>query len=192
MKRKIFFSLGFAALLFSGCVVQSIHPLFAEKDYIAYPSLVGTWTQSDDGKEEGVWTFVGDSKRYQLTHTDKKEHKAIFQVAAGKIGTNVFLDFFPDDLLPGSELNEFAAVHLIGAHIFAKAVKTNDALLLIAMDVEWLDKYLEQNPNGIAHVVQDKRAILTASTEDLQKFVAKHGNDEKVFKNEIKLVPKKP
>ena len=190
MKQKIFFSLSLAALLFSGCVVQSISPL-AEKDYVAYPGLTGTWTQKDDGKETGLWTFVAEDKHYKLTHTDEKKHKAIFQVAAGKIGTNVFLDFFPDDLLPGSELNEFAAAHLIGAHIFVKAMKTNDALLLIAMDVEWLEKYLEQNPNGIAHVVQDKRPILTASTEELQKFVAKYTNEEKVFKNEIMLVPKK-
>ena len=33
----MFFSLGLCALLLGGCVVQSIHPLFNEKDYVAFP-----------------------------------------------------------------------------------------------------------------------------------------------------------
>ena len=187
---KMFFSLGLCALLLGGCVVQSIHPLFNEKDYVAFP-LAGTWTQKEGDKEQGVWFFAAADKTYKLTHTDEKGHKATFQVAVGKIGANVFLDFSPDDPLPGSELNDFMVASLIPAHTFAKLVKTNDALRLVAMDYEWLQQFLEINPKVIAHTSQGKRPVLTASTEDLQKFVAKYANDDKVFKNDIQLVPKK-
>ena len=193
MKTKSLFGLCLlAAIFFAGCVVQSIHPLFAEKELISFPALVGTWAQQDGDKEVGLWVFAAQDQRYELTHTDEKGRKALFTVGVGKLGTNVFLDGFPANLLPGSELNDLAQVHLIGAHTFFKLVKTNDALFLLAMDYEWLEKLLQENPRTMAHVVQDKHPILTASTEELRKFVAKYASDEKVFKNEIKLIPKKP
>ena len=192
MKTKFVFGLCLlAAIFFGGCVVQSIQPLFAEKELISYPALVGTWAQPDGDKEVGLWVFVAHNQQYELTHTDEKGRKALFTVGVGKLGTNVFLDGFPANLLPGSELNDLAQVHLIGAHTFVKLVKTNDALVLLAMDYEWLENLLKENPKAIAHAVQDKRPILTATTEELQKFVAKYAGDAKVFKNEIKLVPKK-
>jgi hypothetical protein len=195
MKKKMLFGLGLLAAIFSGCVLQSIHPLFEEKDYIRYPALAGTWTQKDGDKELGLWVFEPADKRFKLTQTDEKGRKAVFVVAAGKIGTNTFLDFFPDldegDQLPGHHLNDFIAAEMIPAHVFVKLVKTNEALTLIAVDMEWLAKNLEQNPKSIAHIVQDKRPIFTASTDELQKWVAKYADDEKVFKNDIQLIRKK-
>lgn len=190
MKTKLLFGLGLLAVLFGGCMVQSIQPLFSEKDYIEYPALVGTWKQQDQDKEIGVWTFSKEGEHYKLLHTDEKGRRASFNAVTGKIGTNVFLDFVLADIEPHDSLNDLAQVGLIAAHGFLKLVKTNAALLLVAMDYEWLEKHLKANPKAIAHVVQDKRFILTASTEELKRFVAKYANDDKVFKNEIKLVPK--
>jgi hypothetical protein len=186
MKAKFLSGLALVALLFAGCVVQSIQPLFAEKDFISQSAIVGTWKQQEGNKEIGVWTFTEDGRRYKLAHRDEKGHKATFNVAAGKIGSDVFLDFMLADIEP-NELNDFATVSLVAAHTFAKLVKTNDTLILAAMDYEWLEKHLQENPKAIAHVFQDKHPVLTASPEELQKFVAKWAGDAKVFKNEIKL-----
>jgi len=191
MKKKWQFSaLGIAAILFGGCVVQSIQPLFTEKDYLPFPNLAGTWVQKDDNKEIGVWTFAADGARYQLTHTDEEGRKASFTAAAGKIGSNIFFDVSLRDPAPGPKLNDLMLLHLIPAHLFVKAVKTNDTLVLLAMDLEWLTKYLAANPKAIPHVIREETPILTGSTEELKKFVAKHADDPVVFKNEIKLVPK--
>jgi hypothetical protein len=190
MKTKVLLCLAFVTVLFGGCVVQSIQPLFSEKDYIEYPALAGTWKQQDENKEIGVWIFSREGTHYKLVHSDEKGHRATFNVAAGKIGADVFLDFVLTDIEPKDSLNDLAQVSLIAAHAFAKLVKTNDALVLVAMDYEWLEKHLEANPKAIAHVTQDKRPILTASTEELKTFVAKYASDNKVFKNEVKLVPK--
>jgi hypothetical protein len=192
MKTKMLFGLGLLALLFGGCVVQSIQPLFTEKDYIDYPALVGTWKQQDQDKEVGVWVFSKDDRRYKLTHTDEEGQRATFNVVAGKIGSDVFLNFLLDDVEPPNSLNDFAAVSLIPAHAFAKVVKTNETLVLVAMDYEWLQKHLEANPKAVAHVIQGDRPILTASTEDLKMFVAKYAHDEKIFKNQIQLQRKNP
>src|SRR5688572_5564123 len=120
MKTKLLAGLGLVAALFTGCVVQSIQPLFAEKDFISFPELAGTWEQKEEDKQIGLWTFSQHERRYRLAHTDEKGRKAIFDVAAGKIGTNVFLNFSLNDIEPSGSLNDFAAVSLIPAHVFAK------------------------------------------------------------------------
>jgi len=186
------------AALFVGCMVQSIHPLFMEKDYISLSALVGTWVQKEGDKPDGKDQACGFSRRTTSgtsSHTrTTKGRKATFHIAAGKIGTNVFLDSVLDDLVPGGDLNDLAGMHLIPAHTFLKVVKTEAGLTLVAMDLEWLDTLLKENPKAIAHIYsgQGKETVpvLTASTEDLQKFVAKYAADEKVFKDEVKLLPK--
>ena len=197
MKTKLpLFAVGLLAALFAGCVVQSINPLFAEKEFIAFPNLVGTWAQKEGDKEQGVWVFAADGQQYKLTHTDDSGHKAMFHVAAGQIGTNVFLDSFLEDLIPHGEMNDFATVHLVPTHAFIKIRKTGAGLTLVLMDLDWLTKHLTENPKALAHIMRpsgggDERwPLLTASTGELQKFVAQYANDDKVFKNEIKLVPK--
>ena len=191
MKAKILLSLTLLALLLAGCVVQSIQPLFGEKDVIPCADLVGTWEQKEDGKQVGLWVFVADGQHYRLTQTDEKGHKAKFEVVAGKIGKNLFLDFTLRELEPENSINDLAAFSLIPAHTFAKLVKTDDALVLVGMDYDWLRKHLTENPKAVTHTFQEKRPILTASTEELQKFVAKYADDKEVFKNEVRLAPRK-
>lgn len=191
MKTKLFLGLGLVVLLIGGCVVPSLHPLFAERDYLYAPDVVGTWVPKDETDKE-VWNFAEDGRQYLLTHTDDKGRKATFHVAAGSIGTNVFLDFSPLDSLPGSELNGLMQAHLIPVHLFAKLVKTNDDLTLVALDVEWLNNHLKTNSAALAHARQaDDAPLITASTADLKKFVARHAHDEKAFKNAIILTAQK-
>jgi hypothetical protein len=195
MKTKLsFFTLACAALFFAGCVVQCLHPLFTEKDFVTVPGLAGTWAQMEDGKEQGLWTFEPDDRQYKLTHTDEKGRKATFKVAAGRLGTNVFLNTLLEDPMPGREMNDLVEVHLVLVHTFVKLRQTDAGLTLVAMNLEWLGKLLEENPKAVAHTLRStgsiKIPLLTASTEELQKFVARYAEDEKAFGNEIKLVRK--
>jgi hypothetical protein len=175
------------AVLLGGCVVQSIQPLFSEKEYVSAPDLPGTWVQKDEGKQVGVWVFSTNELRYRLAHTDEKGRKATFDVIAGKIGTNTFLDFTLNDIEPHDSLNDFAAVSLIGAHVFAKVSKKDGTLILAGMNYDWLETHLKENPKAVTHILQEKRPILTAATDELQKFVGRHANDATAFKNEISL-----
>jgi hypothetical protein len=183
---------GFLAVLtiaFAGCVVPSLNPLFEEKELVSYSDLTGSWTQEGKGKD--LWKFEPDGKHYKLTHTDEEKHTATLIVSVGRIGTNVFMDTWLDDDDNGKNLNQFGAVHLAQVHSFAKLTKDGPTLLLTMMDLEWLDKTLKENPKLIAHVMRKNGPILTASTEELQKFVAKFAADKAAFKNEMKLEPKK-
>jgi hypothetical protein len=179
--------LALIAMLLGGCVVQSIQPLFSEKECVSVPDLTGAWAQKDEGKQVGEWVFSTNEQRYRLAHTDEKGRKATFDVIAGKIGTNTFLDFTLNEIEPHDSLNDFAAVSLIGAHVFAKVSKHDGNLILAGMNYDWLETHLKENPKAVTHILQEKRPILTASTDELQKFVAKHASDAAAFKNEIVL-----
>jgi hypothetical protein len=188
--KRIIHALAAVVALFTGCVVQSLHPLFTEKDFTPCPDLVGTWVQQDNGRVIGTWSFTPDGARYDCAHTDENGRKARFHVAAGRIGTNVFLQGSLRDS-DNPLVNDLATLHLISSYLFVKAVFTNNSLSLLAMDVEWLTGHLGKNPQALPHVLRDKRPILTASSEELKAFVAKHANDPAAFKNEIKLTPAK-
>ncbi|HMJ89525.1 MAG TPA: hypothetical protein VK530_06895 [Candidatus Acidoferrum sp.] len=190
MKSKLFFAASaLCAVLFTGCLVPSLEPLFEEKDLVAYSDLIGTWTQ--DGKGEDSWQFEKDGKYYKLTHVDSKKRTATFVGSVGKLGTNVFLDLFPGDSKLEGQVNDLQLVHLAPVHTFVKLSKQGSALHLTAMDIEWLNEALKQNPKLISHVSRKEYAILTASTPELQKFVTTYGDNTNVFKNVIKLESKK-
>ena len=99
-----------------------------------------------------------------------------------------------EDPAPVGKMNDLAAVHLVPTYTFIKLRKTDEGLTLIAMNLEWLLKLLSDEPKAISHVMRrvdkDYVPLLTASTEELQKFVTKYASDDKAFGNEIKLVRK--
>jgi hypothetical protein len=190
MKSKIYLTLLAAcAALVAGCLVPSFHPLFEEKDLVAYSDIVGTWSQ--DGKDDNLWKFERDGKEYKLTHTDDKKQTATFEVLVGKIGTNLFLDVFPEDSDLDDHVNDLQIAQLVPSHTFLKLSKDGANLQLIAMDFEWLMKALEENPRLVSHVRRKDHAMLTAPTAELQKFVTAHAGNTNVFKNVITLQPKK-
>ena len=103
-----------------------------------------------------------------------------------------FLDFSPLDLMPGQELNDLMEAFILPVHLFAKLVKTNDDLTLVALDVEWLNERLKANPKEIAHVLQGNDVpLLTGSTEEVKKFLTRHASDTNAFKSAIILTAKK-
>jgi hypothetical protein len=44
-----------------------------------------------------------------------------------------------------------------------------------------MKKLLEQDPNAINHTIIEDRLVLTASTKELQAFVLKYADDERLF-----------
>ena len=178
-----------------GCMVQSIQPLFASKEYVAYPELPGVWAQMNDGKEIGTWTIKEDKNVYRLEQVDEDKRRGLFVITAGRIGQETFLNIMPEDPLPGGKLNHLMTVHLIPANLFIKPIKTNDVLHLVLMDLEWLAKHLKENPKAIAHIWRNDGdatyPILIAPSADLQKFVGLHSQDTNVFKNVITLTKKR-
>jgi hypothetical protein len=101
--KKFLLSLA-GLLLLTGCVpVDSLNPLYTDKDIAFDESLLGSWVGSDNGAG-GVLEFIAHdedgSKGYLLVMTDKNKEsgtykKAIYQVHLVKLNDRLFLDVTP-------------------------------------------------------------------------------------------------
>ena len=181
MKNKILLLAGF---ILAGCV-PSWNPLYTEKDLVFDPLLVGVWTpvMAKEGSKE-IWAFTkGGDKLYQLQQTDEEGRKAGFEVHLVKLKESRFLDLYltkveGDD----ARLNAWAGFSLVPAHLILKVEQAEPTLKIAAMIPDWMEKFLKQHPDAIAHrIVYDDNVILTASTSELQKFVLEHVADADFF-----------
>ena len=178
-----------------GCV-PSLHSLYTDEDLISDPALVGVW-KDVDGKNS--WAFTAaDNKAYNLIVTDKEGKTGNFEAHLLKLKGTMFLDLLPDKL--ESSQNDFYKGHLVLAHSFFRVDQIAPTLRLRDMDEQWMKNFLKDKPTALAHETLDDGMVLTASTRDLQSFIAAHMNDEGMFDEKTDLnrqatapaVPAKP
>jgi hypothetical protein len=162
------------AFLLASCV-QSLHPLFTEKDCIFDQALVGTWLEPDS---KDMWIFMrsGD-KAYELIYLEKG-NPAKFQVHLGKLGNALFLDLYPH--MPETS-NDLQKGHLLAVHTISRVWIKDDTLQLVMLDHAWLKKMLDRDSFVIKHERVGDQIVLTASTEEFQKFVRRYADDPEAF-----------
>jgi hypothetical protein len=199
--KKILFYL--LAGILGGCVpVVSLHPLYTEKDVFFDERLIGNWiTEKEfnaqnhtvnliDSNNQTIWQFTRPDKKekiYTLTYCDKKNQKGLFAVHLVKLKNKFFLDASPVQVLYDSndpnkaEELAYNTIFIIPAHIFAIVDSFEPQLKLRLTDDEQMKNMLEEDPKAIKNEQVEGRAILTASTQQLQKFVLKYADSEKVF-----------
>ncbi len=204
-KKALFYTL---AILLGGCVpVLSLQPLFTKDTLVFEEQLLGTWLENPSDTRS-AWVFtrldsngadtlpraLSDSadKVYHLSLTDPEGRKGSFFVCLVRLGTNLFMDVFPDVLPSGLDDPEKAelfynAFFLVRAHMFAKVNLSGNRMSIWLTDDDKMKELLEGRPSPIAFESVEDRPVLTASTKDLQAFVSKYANDDRVFANEIIL-----
>ena len=165
-------------LIFTGCI-RSLHPIYTEKDIVFEPDLIGQWSE-DNSKEQWTFSKKGENS-YTLVYTDDKGRQGCFNAHLAKLNGNLFLDIFPEELK--IEENDFYKFHLLPVHTFLYVKQIVPSLQMSYPDLDWLKKFIEDNPNAIRHQKIDGEIILTASTKELQAFWLKHLNTKVVFKD---------
>lgn len=158
--------------LVAGCPARSIQPLFTEADAVFNPSLIGSW------KSEGeTYTFEKlKEKNYKLViRSHSSNDSSLYVVMSGKIGSWWFLDSYP---LAGSGEHHFLPVHMI-----TKMMLSGDTLRLASLEADWLSKMIDEKKINIPHVKRDGEIILTATTKELQNFIAATGGNDQAFPN---------
>lgn len=161
------------ALLIASCV-QSLHPLYTDKELVFEPRLVGTWK----GEGGNLWIFLksGD-KAYELIYTEKGS-PAKFSAHLVKLGKFLFLDLFPQS----PELkNDLQQAHLLNVHTFSRLWLEDDTLRLAMLEQDWLKKMITQKKIQIKHERLGDGIVLTASTKDLQKLALNYANNSDAF-----------
>jgi hypothetical protein len=179
--------------------VASLHPLFNEKDVVFDEKLLGTWVD-DPNKPEMTWDFQRSEKSeketektYNLILTAKEGKKAgSFAVHLVKLKDRFFLDVYPNKF-PCKEQDfekmewPYNAFFAVNVHTFVKIDSFEPQLKMLLTDDEKMKEFLKADPNAVKHEFLDDSPILTGSTKELQTFVLKYADNDKVFAKDITL-----
>lgn len=190
MKRSFIIITFLVLASMTGCLVSSLHPFFKQKDKFYDPDMVGYWIDGDSC----IWTiepnrvveqFMGTDRpdsAYHITYYEEDDKPGLFTGTLFKIKGVNYVDFYPE---PHEEhcVNDFACWHHVPTHTLARVQYNRDSILLYWFAEEWLTDLFEQNRIRIKHetieLPEITRHVLTASTDELQKFIKKYVNDPK-------------
>jgi len=180
--------LAFAAL--SSCLVSSLHPFYKEKDKKYDATLMGTWIDGDNC----IWNIqpnmvstgfmepqVEDGS-YKITYYEEEDRVSVLTTVLFQLNGLNYVDFMPD--LNEDHFNaDMTGFHHIPVHTLARVQYCQDSILLYWYGDEWLNELFEENRIRLKHETVEyhdyDRQVLTASTDELQKFIKKYANDPK-------------
>lgn len=190
--KKTKLIIAIAALLFmiSSCTVRSLFPLYTEKDVYFDENLLGKWEIDND-----VWNFevklVNDGVKkpymyYGVTiGTDSSEmiHLNAHLLHLGKYD---YLNFTMAEI-PSDKL--MAYVTLLPVNAFARAEICQDSVKISLFNDEFVNELIKNKKLRIKHYIyngdDENEIVLTASTEEIQKFVLKYeDNDELIYEDD--------
>jgi hypothetical protein len=168
-----------AAVLLSACI-PSVNPFYTTKDIHFDAALVGEWQQKDDNKES--WKFErADNQGYKLTVTETGHKTATCDACLFKLKDELFLDIIPNDCKFSDEQADVVSAALFPGHLLVWVSLSGSELKLAFFDFDWLEKYLTEHPEALAHHREQKRLLLTAETPALQRFVLQHLGEGQLF-----------
>lgn len=191
MKMRNIILIGIVVIAISGCFVKSLHPFYKESDVEFKNELLGTWLDEDSATwriNPYVFTkgfMVGDStdNSYLVEMFDDSTNRSTFNVHLFRLEDKLYVDFDP---IRGDRYDEMIDIHMIPAHTIARIDFISEEEVVIAwFNEDWLKGLFEENRVKIDHEVIrtaeenfTKEYVLTASTDDLQKFIIKYGDIE--------------
>lgn len=197
MKTRSILLIGLIAALLSSCLIKSLHPFFKESDVIYKKEFLGTWTDQDSAKwviskyEFSKGFMKGDStdNSYLIEFYEDISAPSKFNAHLFKIDNILYVDFFP---VIKDQMEDFFSFHLVPTHSLARIeFKDNDQVFINWFSEQWIHKLFEENRVKISHETismdgSENAAgyVLTASTNELQQFIRKYGNEIKTINYE--------
>jgi hypothetical protein len=162
------------ALMLGGCIPTdiSLHPLYTDETLIFDEELIGKWIE----KHNEIWQFSRASEKEYDLRIVAEGKEGRFEAHLLELEGQKYLDLYPNKAtLEKMAANDFYKMHLIPVHTFFRIDQTEPNLLLRWVSV---GDILEKDPNLLRHETVNKdQIVLTASTEELQKFIIEHAND---------------
>lgn len=180
-------------LFLSGCLVSSLHPFYKAKDRFFEPAMVGTWIDGDSciwTIEQSTYTesFMGPERpdsSYRVTYFEDDQSKAELKGTLFRLNGVSYVDFTPDKV-DSHFTSEMTGFHHIPVHTLARVQFDRDSILIYWYGDEWLNRLFEENRIRIKHETIDApdydRHVLTASTDELQKFIKKFADDPRMVR----------
>ncbi len=167
------------ALLGVGCLVdqRSLQPLFRETELLRVPEIVGTWSaEGDDPMVLQISAAGGGIYELQSVERGRVEGRALL-VGLGKIGDRLYWDATAKP----SDDDGLWAEHTLPLHSIARVRIEENRLEIAPLDSDWLDQAVAERRVEVAHLRVDHGIVLTAATEDLQRLLLEHGEEDGAF-----------
>ena len=193
--KRIVFIIYILVILVNACI-PSLHPLYTEKDLVLDNRIVGTWVSEESSEDESIWKIekykrespgnIG-GKRYNLEQIQYGD-TINFEVYLLKLGDYFYIDFYPDEYQYDNFMRE---MHMFPVHTFARVNINKNSIVIEHFSILWIEGLIQENKIKISHEESGKNIILTASTQELQKFVVKYAEDENVYDGETTILKRK-
>jgi len=198
LRKKIILLSCILGLILTSCLVKSLHPFYTVRDIIFRSDIIGSYTDQD----KGTWTIeqktetngtkqtsdIKTKNYYQLKLVDNKKRTVIFKGVLFKLDNYYYVDFFLESGNNDDGETELYSLHVLGVHTVARVNISKNEISLKWYNQEWLSDLFKQNKIRLAHekLEDSDDIVLTASTEELQKFMKKFANDPKAFEERDK------
>jgi hypothetical protein len=188
MKKRYAIALAVSVLALTACI-PSLHPFYLEKDIVFDQRLVGEWVEKDKQEKPQTWRFEkGDTNAYRLLITESDGKSGEFDTHLFKLKEGLFLDLTPREVNFATNQSDLVAMCLIQGHMLVRVPRLEPSLQLAFIDSDWLEKYLEENPESLAHHKEGDRPVLIAPTTELQDFVLRHLGEGELFQKPGEMV----
>jgi hypothetical protein len=174
-------AIGVILLLLTGCVVTSVYPFYTSKDVVFDQALLGDWVDAVKTNEPNEFVRVErlGEKGYAVTAFTGSETNSS-EAYLFRLKRQLFLDVFPTN----------RSLDYLPVHQVSRVASLTPKLESTDLNYDWLAKLVEQKPDAIRHLVlpdkpgdrQGGRIVLTADTQELQRFLLKYLDNTNAWK----------
>jgi len=203
-KVVLFLSFTFLVILLSSCL-ETLHPIFTEKDLIYDARLIGTWKTDTTGGRAIITNLATESsvqlpgnissiskKGYLISYKDKDGSLSGLYIAfLARIGKHLYFDYYPADKKNDKTVDNFFMVHLTKMHTSYRVNFTKDGFEMSQLDEGFIRQLIDEKKIRISHEKSEEDdIIITASTSELQQYIIKYGDEPSAYRSEKTIFKK--
>ncbi|WP_242084542.1 hypothetical protein [Aestuariivivens sediminis] len=210
MKTRHLFIFAIAILILHSCIIKSLHPFYTKNTLSFEKRFLGIWKDNEDPNNQWIITSVKDyykeewkrdtmppspedlerynkEKEGYLVLKKQKNDVGIFLAMPFKINNQLFLDFKP--ITSSCECSiDLMGYHEVITHSLVKFDVFNDNSISITwLSSKKIEDLFKNHKINIKHEKLKPGYLLTASPEELQKFIAKYivSNEKEKWKTDV-------
>ncbi|MEM6723742.1 MAG: hypothetical protein AAF598_06865 [Bacteroidota bacterium] len=176
--KNVKFLTGFVVLCIclQACI-PSLYPLYKTENLKLDNRIEGYWENSDAGNWDFERFILGGEYTYKLEISEDE----LLAAHLLELGGQTFMDFYPLEVKSLFSETDFYDTHFMPVHTFAKVELSDEQLTVRFFDTEFLEELLEQKKIRIRNEKVQDGFVLSADTDELQKFVLKYAEDPMSF-----------
>ena len=200
--KKVSVILACTLVIFLSSCLRTLHPIFTSRDIVYEPKLIGNWKTENQGTKGSViiTSLAVDNSielpekisrlrqlGYLISYQDENG-KATEQYIAflARIGKHLYFDYFPADKKDNKTIDEFFASHFVKMHTSYRVDTSKDGgFELSQLDELYVTKLIDEKKIHIIHEKDLKsNIVITASTDELQQYIIKYGDEPGAYRSE--------